>query len=705
MARAINGAVVEQIRRLFGPDGTVSGLDEVQIFQRYVARRDDVAFEALVRRHGPMVLHVCRQLLREPQDVEDAFQATFLVLVRKAGSIRRPERLANWLYGVAYRVAQRSKVDAARRRRHEEQASARSEAVKVSTPNDPDLAPVLQEELHRLPEKYRLPIVLCYLEGRTQEEAAKLLKWPVGTVKGRLSRARGILQRRLDRRGLSIPITTLTALLSRDVAASVLSPVLLNSTVKAAAVFAVGGTALAGAGTGLVPSSTFSLAEGAIQAMFFTKLKAVATLLVAGSVAATGAGVYAIQDQGTAEASAPEIDEPKAQDPKAGGISTENPFEPETSTNDPFGLPGGTAGADAGLVPPRSQPADGSDEASMEQGRLPVRPGFSTPAQPTERDAKIRAALREPIEPMDDPKPTFEDYLLHLQNSTIGEDLPQGIPIYVNPEGLQFAGQTLQSPVPTAEDVEPAGMGLKRVLDELGLDYWVNQGLLAIDAKVSVEDFFRERLSLVVNELADVKRDRPGTLDGLASGGGGVDASEGYQPGGQDPRSRAIVTKLAQPISFPFRQETPLSDVLEYIKQATADKERVVGLPIYVDPLALRELDLTMDSPVTIELEGVPLRTTLRLMLRQLGLVYSVIDGVLIISTPEALDELLAFGPIYEMEQAQAQQLLGGSPSSKGEMGMESMGGMEMEMDFGMGMGMEGEMDMGGMPGKRGGGF
>jgi RNA polymerase sigma factor (sigma-70 family) len=161
------------------------------------------AFEALVARHGPMVRKACRQVLAQPTDAEDAFQTTFLVLVRKAGSIRHRWALARWLSEVAYRTSWRARV-VARRRRERERYCARPPAETASAP-DPtrvDLRPVLREEVGRLPEKYRGAVTLCYFEGRTHEEAAALLRWPIGTLKGRLHRALRMLRRRVSRRGL-----------------------------------------------------------------------------------------------------------------------------------------------------------------------------------------------------------------------------------------------------------------------------------------------------------------------------------------------------------------------------------------------------------------------------------------------------------------------------------------------------------------------
>ncbi len=200
MATSRGGGLVGQIGRLF-ERGTVAGLPEGQILQRYAVHRDDAAFEALVGRHGSTVLGVCRRLLRDPNDVEDAFQATFVILVRKAGGLRDQEALGPWLHGVAYRVASRARADAARRRRRESPDERAMALALAPAPSREELRRLLDEEILRLPDKLRLPVVLCLLEGRTYDEAAHQLRWTVGMVRGRLAVARARLRDRLIRRG------------------------------------------------------------------------------------------------------------------------------------------------------------------------------------------------------------------------------------------------------------------------------------------------------------------------------------------------------------------------------------------------------------------------------------------------------------------------------------------------------------------------
>ncbi len=201
MAELKRGELFRDIGRLY-EDGPLFGLNDNQLLERYLGRRDDAAFEALVRRHGPMVLGVCRRTLRDPSDIEDAFQATFLVFVRRAPSIRDRSLLSNWLYGVANRVARRARTNVLRRRDREFAALTVESAVATECAvMTTEIGPEFDQELKRLPAKYRAPLILCYLEGHTHDRASEVLKCPVGTVRSRLARGRDLLKRRLERRG------------------------------------------------------------------------------------------------------------------------------------------------------------------------------------------------------------------------------------------------------------------------------------------------------------------------------------------------------------------------------------------------------------------------------------------------------------------------------------------------------------------------
>lgn len=204
-----------------------------ELLERFLARRDEPAFESVVLRHGPMVLRLCREVLGNTHDADDAFQATFLVLVNNAAAIRDQDALGRWLYGVAYRIAVRAKVRSRRRQNQERQGVEMAAAVPENDALPQDYLPVVHAELNRLPTKIRDPLVLCYLEGLTQEEAARQLDCPLGTLKGRLTKGRELLRSRLGRRGLALSLTLILLRLLEEGATAAIPDELLESTVKA----------------------------------------------------------------------------------------------------------------------------------------------------------------------------------------------------------------------------------------------------------------------------------------------------------------------------------------------------------------------------------------------------------------------------------------------------------------------------------------
>ena len=218
-------ALIHGVQTLF-QSGAIGQQTDGALLGRFRERRDETAepaFAALVERHGPMVLRVCRSVLRNEHDAQDAFQATFMILVRRAASVRDRESIGSWLYGVALRVAACARTSMAHRRRHERLAAELSPLQYAGDDGQREISAILHEELGRLPERYREAIVLCYLEGLTCGAAACQLGWPVGTVKSRLSRGRELLLRRLIRRGLgphdpSSPQHALSAVLPASLA-------------------------------------------------------------------------------------------------------------------------------------------------------------------------------------------------------------------------------------------------------------------------------------------------------------------------------------------------------------------------------------------------------------------------------------------------------------------------------------------------------
>lgn len=275
------------------------GVTDEELLRRFAANRDEAAFAALVRRHGRLVWGVCRRVLRNHHDAEDAFQAAFLVLARKAASIASRHLLANWLYGVAYRTALKAKAMATKQRAREREAGDMPRTEAAGSDAWHDLLPLLDQELNRLPEKYRLPILLCDLEGKGRKEAAKQLGWPEGTVAGRLARGRALLAKRLARHAPALFSGALAALLSQE-AASATPPVsVLTSMAKAGSLLAAGHLAAAG----VLSPAVAALAEGVLKAMLLTKLKTAAGVLFILAVTSLGAVVLTCQ-AGTMPASA-----------------------------------------------------------------------------------------------------------------------------------------------------------------------------------------------------------------------------------------------------------------------------------------------------------------------------------------------------------------------------------------------------------------
>ncbi len=277
--------VIQHLRRtVLLHDG--AGLTDGKLLECFLSHRDEAAFAALVKRHGPMVWGVCRRLLNH-QDAEDAFQATFLVLTRKAASIKPREMVGNWLYGVAHQTALQARRTATRRRAREKQVREMPDAKAEQQDLWDDLRPLLDQELSRLPDKYRAIIVLCDLEGKTRKETAQQLGCPEGTVAGRLARARSMLAKRLARHGLAVSSGALAAMLSEKVASACVPTSALSSTIQAASLFAVGQAAT----TGAISIQAVALTEGVLKTMLMSKLKAALAVVLVLGFLATGATV------------------------------------------------------------------------------------------------------------------------------------------------------------------------------------------------------------------------------------------------------------------------------------------------------------------------------------------------------------------------------------------------------------------------------
>jgi RNA polymerase sigma factor (sigma-70 family) len=257
---------------------------DAELLERFAATSEEAAFTALVQRHGPMVFGVCRSILQDADDADDAFQATFLVLVKKATSIAKAGSVASWLHGVAYRIASKARGAAARRRQQERQAPIMSGSEPEHEAVWRDLRPLLHAEIEHLPERYRKPFVLCYLEGKTNEEAAQILGWPKGTVLSSLSRARERLRERLTRRGVALPAAALATLLAQSETPAAVPAGLLEATVRSAVLYS------AGAGAAGISAGVLAHTQGMLHSMLLGRIKTLTTwTLLAAVIGSTGA--------------------------------------------------------------------------------------------------------------------------------------------------------------------------------------------------------------------------------------------------------------------------------------------------------------------------------------------------------------------------------------------------------------------------------
>jgi RNA polymerase sigma factor (sigma-70 family) len=290
---------------------------DAQLLKRFIADRDDAAFTTLLCRHSTMVWGVCKRMLGQDQDAEEAFQATFVVLIRKAASIHPPSMVGNWLYGVAHQISLKARAMNAKRMSREKQLIG--PLANAEAKHDPwlELQSILDQELSLLPEKYRVTIVLCDLEGKTRKEAAAHLDVPEGTVAGRLARARAMLAKRLVRHGFAVTGATLASFFAQSCVSASAPASVVASTIKSASQLAAGG---------VISAKVTILAEGVVKAMFLSKLKlAIAVVLVLGT-AALGLGVLA---RGEADARHKDARQPVVQDKDAGPVIQPDPARKE----------------------------------------------------------------------------------------------------------------------------------------------------------------------------------------------------------------------------------------------------------------------------------------------------------------------------------------------------------------------------------------
>jgi RNA polymerase sigma factor (sigma-70 family) len=383
MASGQLAIVVRQIHQFAGNADPAESTDG-RLLERFLAGGEEDAFAALVRRHGPMVLGVCRRVLRDRHAAEDAFQATFLVLLRRARFLDRRGSVASWLYTVAYHVALRARAEAARRQRLLRPVAQPPAGEPAAGWND--LQPILDEELERLPETYRAVVVLCYLEGKTNAEAARLLGWPVGTVKGRLARARELLRARLTRRGITLAGGLFGVALGGPATAA-LSASLVQMTLRTA----LPGAALT-ATRGAPSTAAVALAEGALRTMFTTKPRAVAALLFLVGLVALGVGASTHPAQAQRQA-ATQLKARPAGEAMPKGPAAQLPLalgKKGAVKDEELALAGRVLGADGKALP-------GANVAVLgwRPGRAGEKPRVLAQAR-TDRDGKFALKVRPP---------------------------------------------------------------------------------------------------------------------------------------------------------------------------------------------------------------------------------------------------------------------------------------------------------------------
>ena len=589
MASGQWAVVLRHVGRMFH-GGTVAGMSEGQLLERFVARRDEVAFEAIIARHGPMVLGVCRGLLDDPRDVEDAFQATFLVLVRKAAGLRDRDLLAPWLHGVARRVSLRARSEAARRRGRERPAvEASSEPVATLDAELRELQGIVRAEVDRLAENERAAVVLCYLEGLTHEEAADRLGWPVGTVKGRLGRARERLRARLSRRGVALPSGEVESVVG---APAVVPFPLMSSTILAASRLATGQQLTAG----IVSAPAVALMEGVLRAMFLTKMK-LGAVAIAATCAFAAPAVLAWQG-GPGPGTAPKT---KRDIPTTVDVPEATPGETAPDQKPAAAVPAG------GAPSPWANQVRIAEEALKTLDTLAAR---AVPAKPSEYQLWSRR-------------------LAEAKLAAGGGRADKVAAVQKHVEALKKNLDRLET-LAQAGQVTPIQLLDARFTYEDGLR-WLAEGQ-AETARAPMG---------MPGAMGGVGRVGPNRLGGMFSGGGGMGGGMmGRGLGGVKPpykptpadedRNKVILAKLEKPVPMHFSNETSLESLIKYIKEATKGPGEKT-IPIYVDPQGLEDSDKTMQSTINLDLEDVALKVTLRLALRQLNLHYVVKEGVLVI--------------------------------------------------------------------------
>jgi RNA polymerase sigma factor (sigma-70 family) len=597
--------VAPHVQRLF-ESGSLSGLTEWQLLDRFARIGDQGAFELLVTCHGPMVLGVCRRILDNAHDVDDAFQATFLVLIRRARSLGPGDVLAAWLHGVALKVARRARVRRERLLRRERTSVELEALAPALRTGDFELRAVLDQEIDRLPWKYQAPVALCYLQGLSHEETARQLGWPIGTVKGRLARARTLLGSRLSRRGITSSAGAVAGVLGLGASLQA-AP---SESLVAAALRVASRIADGRAWDAVVSTSIADLVRGVFTAMLFSKLKIVAALLMISGFAVAGAGVGVFA-------------RPHDEGEKANAVEPRTASEVQEAST-PIRQSPTAAEAQEASTPIRQSPTVAEAESTPtpdtelrgERTALPSAP----PVQPREDVADLHNQLIEAAERAY--HTTFDEYREK-----------QLLPERVYRASRLLLDARLEAATNSAARTDAYKAHLER-MDALSRVAVLqrNGNIKAVSTADETKAFRAEaRLFLAKSDSESAAEPTPS-------------APESDEEGENNPRTAAILAKLNEPLAMKFPYEQPLQDVLKYIKQATKGSKDN-GIPIYIDPIGLSEAEKTMTSPVSIDVEGVPLRRTLQLILKQINLAYYVDDGLLVITSKDSTDTSPTLGP------------------------------------------------------------
>jgi RNA polymerase sigma factor (sigma-70 family) len=508
MATAQSGTILHHIRTLAGSHA--EGRTDRQLLEDFAGSRTEAAFAALVSRHGPMVLRVCRRVLRHEQDAEDAFQATFLVLAQQTAAIRKREAVGDWLYGVAYRTAMKAKRSAARRRNHE--AQMRTMSPQPVSPTWDEVQGVLDEEVQHLAAPFRAAFVLCVLDGKSGAEAAAELGCKEGTVRSRVTRARRLLQRHLARRGIQLSALLTALSIAASTSRAALLATLMQATVRFGTLVAAGEAA-----AGVIPSHVTALAAGVTRAMFLTQAKIATALLLAVGLMIASAGLLARQ---ALAAGGP----PAGAAKQAGSDPTPAPRAARPPADDketisyggrvvgPDGRP--IAGAKLYLTPfwglRERSPAITESATTSVDGRF----RFAVPKATVREDRIVVTAVAAnyAVTWMEVPAEGKRDDLT-LQLTT--DDVPINGEI-VDLQGRPIAGATVRVLQISAAPKEDLGPWLEAVKAKKGLSFelehqYFTRWTTAMSAKVTTDDAGRFRLTGIGrNRLVRVRLDGPG---------------------------------------------------------------------------------------------------------------------------------------------------------------------------------------------------